>query len=949
MSSFQEAIIQNFSNDNKKQQQETVQEKLQQFKVEKQRKDRERWKPGNGMRILMVMEQFAMRFDGKENKHNNVIQVDTEHTKYPQGCTHGNATPSVQDGGVPEDPYAFVFAGIRKKHRVVKFNDICKYCGAKRLQFESPGFCCMNGKTKLADSFIHNELHSLFTAETELGKLFRKNIRAYNTNFSFASMGVDVDKSMANMTSGLRCHIDYKPIVEILTRVLATNPYVATFRRLADLGPLDNYRVTLNASIELDQRVYNRPTTSEVAGIWVEGNDNITAYKRSIIVYGRSEKPSTIQSYWACYDSLSYPLFFPNGEPGWHYKIPRQGVSINEIVNDTEIIEEDLEETDGRTGRKTVSMREYYCYKLQIRSNLNLIMLGGRLFQQFVVDIYIKIETSRLEFCRKSQSKIRAELYQGVVDCINDGEDQPSMVRRRVVLPASFIGGPRDMRGRFLDAMALVQNCGKPDIFLTITCNPNWPEIQNELLHSQTAQDRPDLVSRVFRSKLLDLKEQLFKRHVLGEVGAYAYVIEFQKRGLPHAHFLLIMTPEWKLTNADHYDKYPRQFNETTTQGKDAYPVYRRRDTGIVVKKQGIMMDNRWVVPYNPKLLMMFNCHLNVEVIHIDPDAQPVLINEIKRFQDACYVSAPEATWRIFSFALSQIHPNVITLQLHLPNQQLVRFSDADTMTSIVEKEKDKRPMLTAFFKMNKENLCARKYLYNDFPKHFTWITQSRLWNPRKQAPAVGRLVYANPAEGERYYLRVLLCHIRGPTCFEDLYTVNDVRHPTFRKAALERGLIETDDSLSECLAEASLFQFPSSLRRLFATILVFCDPGDVRKLWNSHYNALSEDYRRQYDNVERVQNMVLTYINIFLQSMSNKLENFDLPAINTELNLQSGVFCEVQEECSIVVELDHLHAQDFLNPEQKYTYDEIMKHVCTDCPGVFFIDGPGGTGKTYL
>ncbi|KAI3739337.1 hypothetical protein L2E82_29740 [Cichorium intybus] len=78
-----------------------------------------------------------------------------------------------------------------------------------------------------------------------------------------------------------------KEIVKILTRVLATNPYVATFRSLADLGPLDNYRVTLNASVELDQRVYSQPTTSEVAGIWVEGNDSITAYKRSIIVYGR--------------------------------------------------------------------------------------------------------------------------------------------------------------------------------------------------------------------------------------------------------------------------------------------------------------------------------------------------------------------------------------------------------------------------------------------------------------------------------------------------------------------------------------------------------------------------------------------------------------------------------------------------------------------------------------
>ena len=52
-----------------------------------------------------------------------------------------------------------------------------------------------------------------------------------------------------------------RDVVKILTRVLATNPYVATFKRLGDLGPLDKYRVTLNASVELDQRVYNRPTT----------------------------------------------------------------------------------------------------------------------------------------------------------------------------------------------------------------------------------------------------------------------------------------------------------------------------------------------------------------------------------------------------------------------------------------------------------------------------------------------------------------------------------------------------------------------------------------------------------------------------------------------------------------------------------------------------------------
>ncbi|KAJ0943012.1 putative helitron helicase-like domain-containing protein [Helianthus annuus] len=86
------------------------------------------------------------------------------------------------------------------------------------------------------------------------------------------------------------------------------------------------------------------------------------------------------------------------------------------------------------------------------------------------------------------------------------------------------------MRRRFLDAMTLVQDDGKPDVFLTMTCNPKWPEICDNLHVGQTATDRPDLVSRVFRAKLEDLKDQLFKKHVLGEVKAYVYVIEFQKR-----------------------------------------------------------------------------------------------------------------------------------------------------------------------------------------------------------------------------------------------------------------------------------------------------------------------------------------------------------------------------------------------------------------------------------
>jgi hypothetical protein len=88
-----------------------------------------------------------------------------------------------------------------------------------------------------------------------------------------------------------------------------------------------------------------------------------------------------------------------------------------------------------------------------------------------------------------------------------------------------------------MDAMALVQKFGKPDIFLTMTYNPNWDEIKNELYPGQTSQDRPDLVVRVFRAKLEELKTRLMKNDIFGKVCAHVHVVEFQKRGLPHAHF----------------------------------------------------------------------------------------------------------------------------------------------------------------------------------------------------------------------------------------------------------------------------------------------------------------------------------------------------------------------------------------------------------------------------
>src|SRR6185437_7317867 len=103
------------------------------------------------------------------------------------------------------------------------------------------------------------------------------------------------------------------------------------------------------------------------------------------------------------------------------------------------------------------------------------------------------MEQIRLNYLRFNQKQIRAELYNGLQDAIYSG-DSITNVGQRIILPSSFTGGPRQMHKLYQDGMAIVRVFGKPDLFITVTCNPNWPEIKEALLPGQTAQDRPELI-----------------------------------------------------------------------------------------------------------------------------------------------------------------------------------------------------------------------------------------------------------------------------------------------------------------------------------------------------------------------------------------------------------------------------------------------------------------------
>jgi hypothetical protein len=136
-----------------------------------------------------------------------------------------------------------------------------------------------------------------------------------------------------------------------------------------------------------------------------------------------------------------------------------------------------------------------------------------------------------------------------------------------------------------------------------------------------------------------------------------------------------------------------------------------------------------------------------------------------------------------------------------------------------------------------------------------------------------------------------------------------------FREAVEKRGLISADSTLDDSMTESELFQMPSSLRRLFATILVFCEPSDVHALWNNHLESTSEDYDRNCKCKHTVEKMVLKNIRDMLQSMGKYIISFPLPEIDGQHDTTDGIPREMTEGLYIEI-----------NPEDKSLHKNLNK-----------------------
>ena len=308
----------------------------------------------------------------------------------------------------------------------------------------------------------------------------------------------------------------------------------------------------------------------------------------------------------------------------------------------------------------------------------NPIHLANRLGEQFIVDQWAKVESSRLRWLEFNQKQIRAELYNSYSDAVRAGDDTVDLQQlgKPTILPASFTGSDRYMCEKYQDAMALCRRFGRPHLFITMTCNPDWVEIKEELKPNQNALNRPDVCARVFKLKFQELMKDITQRHVFGTVAAHVHSIEYQKRGYPHAHILIWFEDKHHLDGEnldriisaeipDQYiidsagkkvesplykrvtksmihgpecksrglgccelrgyckDGFPEEYQSHTTTDIEEGTRFRRRspeDGGNsftkYISKKKYEVTNKDVSTYSPWLLNKYDCHINVKHVN---------------------------------------------------------------------------------------------------------------------------------------------------------------------------------------------------------------------------------------------------------------------------------------------------------------------------------------------
>ena len=455
----------------------------------------------------------------------------------------------------------------------------CKFCQAKKWKKETSTVCCINGKVLLPIFPDPPQiLQDLLTSNTAEARLFRQNTRTINNALALSSLQVQVRQFSGGFAP---CIVFEGKVCQKIGPLFPEEGNDPKFAQLYIHDPATEHTIRIR-NMNLPDHM-NKKDIDMMENILLKLQDMLKAINPFVkdlihiceipeeqlsagtLVISCKERPTgSHERRYNAQQSLTEVSVLTNCIPG-DMVIRKRGGGLQEIYDihpvaqplhfvllfpfGTKGYHADLKHVDMN---KRVSPREFFAYHINMRSkDSDFLFRFGRLFQEYLCLAFTTIESQRLKYQRDNQKALRADSFKNVKDILAErmpivdkitSDDHNLKIGKKIILSSSFPGSPRWYNAKFQDGMAICRKYRKPDLFITFTCNPYWEEIIKELRDGEIVQDRPDLVSRVFKLKKDQLIKDIKDGQIFGKVSAYLWVIEFQKRGLPHAHILVILS-----------------------------------------------------------------------------------------------------------------------------------------------------------------------------------------------------------------------------------------------------------------------------------------------------------------------------------------------------------------------------------------------------------------------
>jgi hypothetical protein len=338
-------------------------------------------------------------------------------------------------------------------------------------------------------------------------------------------------------------------------------------------------------------------------------------------------------------------------------------------------------------------------------------------------------------------------------------------------------------------------------------------------------------------------------------------------------------------------------------------------------------------------------------------------VNEINNYLECRCVTPHDASWRLLQFDIHHTLPSVERLPVHLPLENNVMYAEDDNLEEVISNPNNLKTKLTAWLEANGRFPAAREHTYIEFPAHFTWHSDKneKYWDTRKGSQKkIGRVANVSPAQGELYYLRLLLHIVKGAKSYAEIRTIGNREYPTFRAACEALGLLGDDQEWSHALADAAQWATPSQLRHLFVTLLLFCEVTNPKKLFDEHATSMSQDrtYRLNRNSLQGSNSsadiavsFVLFEVDKLLRDAGYSLSHFNLPLPDDIASASLENRLLLDELSYDIPQMTRSLSEDIprLNKCQEKVYDAICNSVQNREGRTFFVYGFGGTGKTFL